>query len=425
MLQPWKNWIAMMIILLAVAACSPQAANTLPPATLTNTPVITVTQTETPTLEPTIMSSPIPSPTATITPISSDLYLPNGIAALVMASGNVVYYDLQGNSLGEIQATQLGLTPYQRAVVTGSLKLSPEILLPSLVYYDINNGGELWVNINNTPSLVGAAPNLLNIISVPAKPTVAFTLLEYMDAGLRSLLYLGDYQGITTTDPILETTTTNSYAIQSLAIATANGQPAGEWYTSVPYGIGGDIVFAPRRSLNYLNLADSQTTNYLDNTKAPIAISDDQTWVAYTPARGVGPITIMHNYDPSTVVTFPLKTDSDRGAGDAVFSSNNQYIAWREASGSIADQPSTFRETVRIGTVDGNIVNEIPDSALLAATGFPDIGWVIPVGWLDTNTLAVEVRAFNVENICILRVNIDGTSISNLATGSFIGFLYP
>ena len=219
--------------------------------------------------------------------------------------------------------------------------------------FTFENGGELWQNDNSNVTLLRAAPNLLNIINAPGKGIFAFTLLEYLDYGLGSNLFVGDLPTITTVDPILQSISTESSAVKPLAIAITDGQPAGIWYTSVPYGIGGDIVFEPRTSLSYLDLSDYQTQTRLDMTKDPIGISDDQTWVAYTSAKGIGPVSIAHNFDFSTSVTFPLRPDSDRGAGEAVFSPDNQYVAWKEASGSIAAQPSTFHETVRIASVDG------------------------------------------------------------------------
>jgi hypothetical protein len=133
----------------------------------------------------------------------------------------------------------------------------------------------------------------------------------------------------------------------------------------------------------------------------------------------------VHNFDFSTAITFPLRPDSDRGSGNAVFSPDNHYVAWKEASGSIAAQPSTFHETIRIATVDGNILTEIPDSSLINISGFQDIGWVVPLGWLDEQTLALEVRGFSSAGACILSVKFDGSGLTFIAPGSFVGFLYP
>lgn len=160
-------------------------------------------------------------------------------------------------------------------------------------------------------------------------------------------------------------------------------------------------------------------------SKAPVGISEDKTWIAYTPAIGVGPITIAHNFDFAAAITFPLREDSDRGAGDAVFSPDNQYIAWREAGGSLSGLPAPLGETIRIGSVDGTVIAEYPDTSLITASGFSEVTWVLPLGWLDPQTLALEVRSGSTNTAAILAVKLDGTSITYLVPGTFIGFLYP
>ncbi len=89
------------------------------------------------------------------------------------------------------------------------------------------------------------------------------------------------------------------------------------------------------------------------------------------------------------------------------------------------DQPATFHETIRVASVDGNIVTELPDTGLLAVSGFSQIGWVVPIGWLDTQTLALEVRGSSWEDVSLLSVKFDGSNLTYLASGPFIGFLYP
>ena len=77
---------------------------------------------------------------------------------------------------------------------------------------------------------------------------------------------------------------TGSYAVRPLAIAHDQGQPLGVYYTTIPYGIGGDIVFEPRRSLNYLDLASYQSRELLGIGSSPSGFSPDLTWLAYHPA---------------------------------------------------------------------------------------------------------------------------------------------
>ena len=413
-----------LVISLSVATACATPISTVPASPAqTNTPLPLPTHTAIPTLEPTLPAPPTETPPPT--PAGPGLYLPVGLAIVPAGGGKITYYDLGGQQIGELQAPNLATGLYQQAHIAGSLTGSPNTVLPSLVFYAAENNGELWLNDNGSLSLLKAAPNLFSLVGIPGRPTLAYTIAEYTNAGVRSLIYMGDPQSLPTSDMLLDSTNSQSYAIKLLAISISDGQPAGLWYTTVPYGIGGDIVFEPRSALYYFDLATSSSSISLNLAKSPVGFSDDQAWVAYVANSGTRPMNIMHNFESSSNITFPLRVDSNRGSGDAVFSPNNQYVAWREAGGSYMDQPSTFHETIRIATLDGNILTEIPDTALVAVSGFSAIGSAVPAGWLDTQTLVLEVKDFNGDNTSVLKVGIDGAGLTVFAPGSFIGFLYP
>ena len=147
-------FIFILIILLSAVSCSPPLTTALPTTTQTSIPFSSPTPTKIPTIEPTVQASPIPSEAPTFTPISTILYLPTGIATFPAGSGKVTYYDLQGQFLGDLQSTNLGTGSYQQANIAGPLTYSPGSLLPPLVYYAFENGGELWLNTNNNVSLL-------------------------------------------------------------------------------------------------------------------------------------------------------------------------------------------------------------------------------------------------------------------------------
>ena len=417
--------VVLLVMMTLVSSCATPASTVIPAITQTSPPPPLPTETFAPTIEPTIAASPTPAVTAPATPGGPALYLPIGLACVPSAGVLVDYYDFQGQKLGELQSPNLGTGLYQQAHLAGPLTYSPSPVLPPLVFYAFDNGGELWLNSGGDLSLIKAEPNLFSLVGIPGQPTLAFSLPQYTDAGVRSLVYIGDAQSLPTSDPVLDSTNSMSYAVKLLAVASVDSQPAGIWYTTVPYGIGGDIVYEPRSGLYYLDLSALTINNYLDLTKRPAGFSYDQSWVAYEPNNGNGPLSIVHNFESSTTISYPMREDSNRGAGDAVFSPDNAYVAWREAGGSLMDQPSTFHQTIRIASVNGTIITEIPDSSLLNAAGFSGIGSAIPVGWLDTQTLVLEVKDMSGTQSIILKVNLDGTGLASLASGSFLGFLYP
>lgn len=412
-------------LLMGLSSCALPATSIAPLPTQTSLPPTPPPPVASPTTAPTSTPSPMPVEPPTEIPGSGNLYLPIGIAVNTTSSDKVYFYDLVGEQIGELQLANLGTLNPQQIHIAGSLTYSPGPVLPPFVYYALDNGGELWLNNNNDLSLIRQAPNLFSIYGVPGKQLMIYSQLEFADIGLKSLLYIGDLQTLALADPILDNTNSQSYAIKPMAISIQNDQAVGVWYTTEPYGIGGDIVFEPTRSLQYFDLTNYQVKTHLDLSKSPAGISDDQTWIAYTRTGEISPMSIVHNLDFSTSITIPLGETNDRGSGDAVFSPANQYIAWKEASGSLMDQPSTFHETIRIATLDGNILAEIPDTSLVDTSGFSQISWLLPLGWLDAQTLALQVRGESWENACIVSIKYDGSDPTFITSGAFLGFLYP
>jgi hypothetical protein len=256
---------------------------------------------------------------------------------------------------------------------------------------------------------------------------LAYTALEYTDTELISHLYAGTLQSLAGAPPVLSAASAESYALAPLAVRVEGGQPAGVWVTHTPYGIGGDIVFPPRSGLTYLNLDTRAGVEVLDRESRPSALSLDQGWIAYV--RGhPGPLT-LRELATGTETVLPLLPESDRGAGRALFSPGNRYVAWMEARGSMWADPSTFETTVRIASTSGEPIvdlpaGEIPAWALSGIAGTKDM-WLIPAGWLDEETLLLQVSYGSPDRSAVLRVRYDGTDLEFVTSGILAGLLYP
>jgi hypothetical protein len=199
----------------------------------------------------------------------------------------------------------------------------------------------------------------------------------------------------------------------------------------MPHGIGGDIVYPPHMGLNYVDMtAGNSDTLFLTSDFNPVGLSPDLTWIAYMPAdsgfvQGGNVNLTFYNLYTTVMIEVPLRSSSDRGAGYAVFSPDNQYVAWMESSGTQMAEVPTFHSKVMVADISGNIILELDDNVIASYTGTPNATWAQPVGWLDGEYLLVQVRGENWLDVSLMRVRFDASDIAFLAPGEFAGFFYP
>jgi hypothetical protein len=126
--------------------------------------------------------------------------------------------------------------------------------------------------------------------------------------------------------------------------------------------------------------------------------------------------------DPLAVTLLP---ESNRGAGDGIFSPSNKYIAWREAQGSLSD--GNFYQTIRVATLDGKGIGEFMDVSFYKAAELTERGTEAePVGWLNDEELLVQVTAAEKPHAkTVVKLNITNGELTLFAKGFFVGFFYP
>lgn len=254
---------------------------------------------------------------------------------------------------------------------------------------------------------------------------MVYSTAEFKENALVSELFIGNLETLHKAEPVLVRTDSAAWTFRPMAITMVGVQPLGIWYSLTPWGIGGDIVFEPRSGLYHLDLTTNQLKEHLVPSFNPISFSPDLTWLAYTEDQMEQPLTIMPDLDTERAISFPLAAESDRGAGNAVFSPDNQYVAWMEASGMRFASVPDFKILIRIASTNGEFISEFPDIAVAEAVGSQDIQWVEPVGWLDDETLLLQVEYNTWDNDAIVRVKFDGSEMSIIAPGNFASFIYP
>jgi len=379
----------------------------LPTPTLHADPVITEASpvTETPPSQPAAMN------------------LPAGFATAIEQTLTV--YDMNGVQQAQITLPQLTFPGRDRIHLAGKMPASGGTV--PLLYFSYDNGeslhfrdgaGQIFALVNGS--------SFLGLTGAAGQPIVAFSQIEYLDESLRSKIYVGSIQSLPSAAPVSVIDDPEAWAIKPIRVEAENGTPTRVWYTRIAYGIGGDIVFEPRKGLFILDVASGQVNIILNNDIAPWAISPDTNWVAYSTGDWqTGPMCIK-NLVTSAESCFPLLPANDsRGAGNAFFSLDAQYMAWMEGDGAQMAEVPSFKATVRVGQIDGTLLADLPMNTFESAAGIDPVSRAEPVTWLDNQTLVVQVRGQEWSQAALVRYNVVSQEIAYLASGEFVGLLYP
>jgi len=80
---------------------------------------------------------------------------------------------------------------------------------------------------------------------------------------------------------------------------------------------------------------------------------------------------------------------------------------------------------VRVGDLNGNVIAEFADTALVGVSGLGVVQRIEPVGWFDDTSLVIMARGEYWDEAVLLLVDIPSQSARLLAQGIFVGFTYP
>jgi hypothetical protein len=338
----------------------------------------------------------------------------------------LTFYNLDGSLISELVAPGLSGYDSQRVHIAGPWK--GDLSTAPVVYFSTQGPGEdqstEWLRIvegASTPMWVDVT-QFFAMAGAPAQPVLAYSTLDFEENQPRSRLYGANLQNLPGASPLFVIADPDGYMVRPLAVDAEAGKLKGVWYTMSAWGIGGDIVFEPRKGMKYLDMTSGMVNEILTRDKAAWDVSPDRTWVSYSTISG--PLSIL-NRQTGDVFTFPLLPDSNRGAGNASISPDGKYVAWMEGSGwTMAENPD-FHANIRIATTAGILLADIPQTAFDNIASSEKITWVEPVGWLDGQTLIVQARYQEWNNAALIRINYDGSNPLYLATGTFVAFLYP
>jgi hypothetical protein len=418
----------------ASAVAATLAAQTQPGTQAVSPPAPNPSETQQSPLTPTASATPSPACTP-IHPGAAVLPLPAGIAAGL--DENLALKNTQGDALSTRPVTGMTFMRSEQAHLAGNLAMGANAL--PIAYYTLQNGGTLRSNNNNILSDIAPAPNLTFLAGAEGSPFLAFVTLDMMNQWTNRL-YAGNLADVPGLQPRLTWIPPQDghfgNAILPLAVHSEAGQADGIWFTYTMVGIG-DVIYPPENGLYYLDLGSNQSTEFLGTENAMGGFSPDQTLAAYGPGQGGKPGLIRNGFTVRNLVScqetyLAFNPASNLGGGWMVFSPDNQFVAWTEASGP-GNMEATLR--LRVARTTGESLFDAPVANLTSFLGGEHPTGLRPAGWIANHLLVMEMDLEAIHHSILVvwapdpSQPIDPVLGANqsfpIADGSFIGFIYP
>lgn len=334
-------------------------------------------------------------------------------------------YNLQGQPITELKTPGIGYISSNNVHIAGSIPEGP--IMTPLVYHSFENPESLLVNVNDSISTLVEISMFYGMVGAPGEAFIAYSVYEPTSESVRSDLYIGNLETLPTNGPIYSLdNNTDYYVVNPLGITTESGIATKIWYTLAAWGIGGDIIYPVNQSLYSFDMINGNTLQHLDKNCSAQGLAQDFVWAACRSSDSNGNQDyFIQNLENGNSVSFSLDPSSSRGAGFGVFSPDDTYVAWLEASGSHMAEVPDYHSRIRIGLTSGGVVYDQADAVIAAALGATSIPYMKPVGWLDTQTLLAEVSLDDYGNTALITINLSNGSITKIIDGSFIAFAYP
>ena len=358
---------------------------------------------------------------------SGDL-LPDGVLVNTDNGVGLTYLDVNGHILSEIQTPGIGgsIDP-ENVAIAGTV--TPGQPLPPIIYRSWEPEQSLMANTNGQTSTLRQTNSFLSLSGTPGQSALAFSeVMISPDNFPHSFLYAGNAVNLNSVESFYDLIDEPTYmALMTVGVEAVSGEPQGIWYTKTGWGIGGaDLIFPITRGLYFFDLTNGDNLQYIDADRSFQGISPDLSHASIVDFDMVGDraMTVI-NLTNSQKTSFALDPASDRGAGFTVFSPNNQFAAWLEASGSMISEPFNFHPLVRIGDVqNSDVVKDLVDAVAVQAINVDRATFMRPVGWLTNEILLVEARGKDWGDVSLLRYDVISGGSSLFSSGNFVGFGY-
>lgn len=354
-------------------------------------------------------------------------YQPSGVLVIPGSETSLLIYSINAENIASLETPGVMVSDPATVHIAGSISTGGST--PPLIYKSWDPEQALMVNNNNNVSLLRKTESFLAMAGAAGQSALAFSEVVIDDNSPQSYLYAGNLENLGEAIPFYDLKDEYTHmALMPVAVNAKAGNPKGIWYTHTAWGIGGaDLIYTITRGLYYYDLGSGDNLQYLDPERNFQGISPDMQLAGNISFDSEGDRSMsITNLTTGQTTPFPLKGSSDRGAGYAVFSPDNQYAAWLEASGSFVSEPVSYRSLVRIANLTSTTVDhETEDTNIAQLLGIGRISFMKPVGWLDSQTLLIEVRGADWGQVHLVSYNLNDDMLAFFCEGSFAGLTYP
>jgi hypothetical protein len=363
----------------------------------------------------------------TLEAAASPKYQPSGVLVSPTDETSLFVYSPSAEFIASLETPGVMVNDPATIHIAGSMSAGGST--PPLVYRSWEPEQAIMVNENGIVNPLRNTTTFLALSGAAGQPVLAFSEVTIDDNLPHSFLYAENLDALSEATPFYDLRDEYTHmALMPVAVNAAAGNPEGVWYTLTAWGIGGaDLIYPITRGLYYYDLNSNENLQYLEPDRNFQGISFDMQLAGSVAFDSKGDRSMnVTNLTSGQSTAFPLKGSSDRGAGYAVFSHDNQYAAWLEASGSLIDEPVSYRSLVCIANLNNAAVeHEVEDTNIAQLLGIDRISFMKSVGWLDGQTVLIEVRGENWGQVQLVSYNLTDDTLSFFCEGSFAGLIYP
>ena len=330
---------------------------------------------------------------------------PTGVCTVNLDIEVLDCYNNNGELISSIKTPGIGSTDPQGLHLAGAAGTET---VPPVVYFSWSPEQSLMKSENGTTFLLRKTNSFFAMAGVPEEPILAFSDVIFEDTIPHSYLYSGSLSTLGTSEPFFEMIDTKmEMVLMPVAVEAAGSQAGKVWYTHSAWELSGeDRIFPTNSGLYVFDLKTGQNSQALGAERNFQGLSPDKTLAGSISIDLKGDHAMrVTNLQTGRMINFPLDPMSDRGAGFAVFSIDGKNAAWVESGGSLIAGPPEYKTRIRIGNIEtGTVIQELDSSTASKILNWEWVSFMKPVGWLDSQTLLIEIHEGNPKTISIDQV---------------------